>query len=456
LVDGEILYAEELHREGVGAFVFGVAGVALDPFEADFVSLAEGEEGVPEVGVENGFAAGAVPAFALPGVGPALGHGLDEVLGVAVDGDVTGFFEGLEGLDDGEDFHAVAGGAAEAAGEFPAVRAVEEDDAVAAGAGVGFGGAVGVEGDVLFGLVGHGLFAGTVLAEKLGKVGEAFGSGEAERGVTVGGAGVDVGLVVEKDFGDCFLTPGGGLVKRSGAAVVTGIDVGLVGQEQRGHGGTAFEGGPMEGSPAGVIPGVDVGVVGQEKGGDAFVALGRGEAQGRVAVIVAGIHVGVSGEEPFRHVLVANGGSVVEEGVAGVVGADQNGGMFVGDFLDHIEVAFECRGMSPGAVIAAGEREEGGHEGHGQEEANDGGETMQPEKTRQAFHKGSRGGHVKEPRAAVAASGILHRSGLNTMSRERDCRIIGRQVTAGLLLHIGMAAILSVYRDGWRNERGAR
>jgi hypothetical protein len=88
-----------------------------------------------------------MPAFALPLEGLALGHGFHDVSGIAVEGDLAGLFEGLERLDGGGDFHAVVGGLAVAAGEFAAVGAENEDDAVAAGAGVGRDAAVGVEGD---------------------------------------------------------------------------------------------------------------------------------------------------------------------------------------------------------------------------------------------------------------------------------------------------------------------
>jgi len=71
---------EELHGEDIAEFVFGVAGVAFEPFEIDFVGLTERYEGVPEVGVGNDLVAVTLPAGTLPCEGPALVHGVGEIL----------------------------------------------------------------------------------------------------------------------------------------------------------------------------------------------------------------------------------------------------------------------------------------------------------------------------------------------------------------------------------------
>lgn len=147
-VGGEVWGAGGGVGEGVAAFVFGVAGVAFDPAPGDVVGGGGGVEALPEVGVLEGQVVGAGPAAGLPSAEPAFGHGIDEVAGVGVEGDLAGGGEGLEAGDGGEEFHAVVGGAGEAAGERAGLAVVDEEGAVAAGAGVSLGGAVGVDGDV--------------------------------------------------------------------------------------------------------------------------------------------------------------------------------------------------------------------------------------------------------------------------------------------------------------------
>lgn len=133
--------------EGVAAFVFGVAGVAFDPEPGDVVGLGREVESFPEVSVLEVLVVGARPVARLPSAEPAFGHGVDEVAGVGGEGDFAGGGECLEAGDGGEEFHAVVGGARESAGEFASFSVEDEEGAEAAGAGVSFGGAVGVDGD---------------------------------------------------------------------------------------------------------------------------------------------------------------------------------------------------------------------------------------------------------------------------------------------------------------------
>jgi hypothetical protein len=158
-VGGEVFGIGGGGGEFVGAFVFIVASVAFDPLPVDLVTGYGGIEALPEVGVFEGVGGfgGAAPAEAAPFIDPAFGHGVDEVFGVGVNGDVTGGAQGFEAGDGGEEFHAVVGGEGEAAGEFAAVLVVKEDGAEAAGAGVATGGAVGVEGDLFHAWLGRGV-----------------------------------------------------------------------------------------------------------------------------------------------------------------------------------------------------------------------------------------------------------------------------------------------------------
>ncbi len=49
---------------------------------------------------------------------PTFVHGVDDVFGIGVDGDVTGLIKRLDACECGEDFHAVICGLRKAAAEF--------------------------------------------------------------------------------------------------------------------------------------------------------------------------------------------------------------------------------------------------------------------------------------------------------------------------------------------------
>lgn len=73
---------------------------------------------LPEIGVFERFMGASFPAFLFPPVNPTFVHGVDEILGIRVNGDFAGFFECLDTRQCGEDFHAVIGRSGEASAEF--------------------------------------------------------------------------------------------------------------------------------------------------------------------------------------------------------------------------------------------------------------------------------------------------------------------------------------------------
>ena len=129
------------HGEGVAALVLRVAGVALEPVEGDAVPAINGIEPKPKVHVLL-----LRETSALPGFQPAFIYGLDYVGRVAPDVDLrVRPFDGLEALDDSEEFHAVVCGEAVSGGDFLPEAGADEDDAVPARAGISAGGPVGVQ-----------------------------------------------------------------------------------------------------------------------------------------------------------------------------------------------------------------------------------------------------------------------------------------------------------------------
>lgn len=141
----------------VGAFVFGVAGMAFHPLPGYLVAGDLLVELLPEFGVFHGLFGGSFPAVFLPAVNPAF-HAVFHVLGVGVDGYLAGAVEGFEAADNGGKLHAVVGGVGFAAAEFFFMAAVAQQHAPAAGAGITFAGAVGVEVDGCG--IGHGVWVG--------------------------------------------------------------------------------------------------------------------------------------------------------------------------------------------------------------------------------------------------------------------------------------------------------
>ena len=120
----------------VTAFVVVVSCVTLDPVPVDFVVLGEVVEGDPEIFVFYWAGAG-FPVVLFPVFEP-LGNTVSEVLGVCMEIDGAGAFEGGEGLNGCSHFHAVVGGFSVAAVEFFFLGATDEDGAPATHARVGF------------------------------------------------------------------------------------------------------------------------------------------------------------------------------------------------------------------------------------------------------------------------------------------------------------------------------
>ena len=95
----------------------------------------------------DGCFVGLAPVFFDPVLDPMLIEGVGEVFGVGYEGDGTGFGECFEAYDGTEEFHTVVGREFEAFGVGGFVKDsvfvdVMKDGAVAAGAGVSFGGTV--------------------------------------------------------------------------------------------------------------------------------------------------------------------------------------------------------------------------------------------------------------------------------------------------------------------------
>ena len=137
---------QELKRrvagEPVGAFVLGMAGMALHPVPLDPVRRGGVEQFLPQLGILDRLLRRRLPAVAAPAVDP-LGDAVADIDAVGGEDHLAGALQRLQRADRGEQLHAVVGGHRLAAGKFLLVRAGADHGAPPAGAGIALAGAVG-------------------------------------------------------------------------------------------------------------------------------------------------------------------------------------------------------------------------------------------------------------------------------------------------------------------------
>src|SRR5690606_1780700 len=126
----------------VDALVFRVAVVALDPFPGELVRGRRRDQLVPEALLADRLLADTDPALLLPAGNP-LGHSVDDVAAVGMDGDFARLDQRAETADHGGHLHAVVGRVRLAAAQFLLVPAHSEQRRPAAGAGIALAGSVG-------------------------------------------------------------------------------------------------------------------------------------------------------------------------------------------------------------------------------------------------------------------------------------------------------------------------
>src|SRR4051812_19212955 len=135
-------HRDALARQLIGALVFGVAGVALDPVPAHLMRFQRGIEPLPKFDVLDRLLVGGAPAVPLPTVNPA-GDALTDVLAVGGEVDHARFLQRFQRRDRRHRLHAIVGGVGLAALQFLLLVAESQDGAPAAGAGIARAGAVG-------------------------------------------------------------------------------------------------------------------------------------------------------------------------------------------------------------------------------------------------------------------------------------------------------------------------
>ena len=118
------------------------------PYKRRLVLRAGVQQAFPQVAIQT-FTVRGLPRFGPPAFGPAQADALLDVPRVGVERDRAAAGERFQAHDGRHEFHAVVSGAPEAAGDFLAVPALEEDGGIPTGTGVAQTGPVGVDGDGL-------------------------------------------------------------------------------------------------------------------------------------------------------------------------------------------------------------------------------------------------------------------------------------------------------------------
>lgn len=93
-------FVDLLTCEGIASFVQWIARMTFGPVPMDLVDGDELVELAPEILVFDGLLVHGAPAPEFPEADPLL-DALAEVLGIGVDIDAAGMFEGAEGFDGG-------------------------------------------------------------------------------------------------------------------------------------------------------------------------------------------------------------------------------------------------------------------------------------------------------------------------------------------------------------------
>jgi hypothetical protein len=109
-----------------------VAVVPADPLELNRMLFAQTQQVLPQIDILGWTFVALDPAFGFPAAGPALCNAVDDILRIAEQGDVAGFFEGLKAANRRGQFHAVIRCISVSPGEFLPVLTIQEDDAVSA------------------------------------------------------------------------------------------------------------------------------------------------------------------------------------------------------------------------------------------------------------------------------------------------------------------------------------
>src|SRR6185437_2110949 len=139
-------YRDAFAGQFVGALVFVVAGVALDPVPAHLMRFEGGIEPLPKIDVLDRLLVGRAPAILLPAMDPA-GDALADILAVGDEIDGARLLQGFQRRDRRHQLHPVVGGVSLAALQFLFDVAEFEDRTPAARPGIARARAVGVNHD---------------------------------------------------------------------------------------------------------------------------------------------------------------------------------------------------------------------------------------------------------------------------------------------------------------------
>jgi hypothetical protein len=135
--------------EPVGRLVVEIARMSPDPAELHIVPLTKVEETTPQVRIGRLLALVASPGVRSPPLSPPLLYRIDEVLRVAIKGDLALPVQSFQGADGGHQLHAIVGSETITFGKLSALATIDQDRPIPPAARITEAGAIGVDDDVL-------------------------------------------------------------------------------------------------------------------------------------------------------------------------------------------------------------------------------------------------------------------------------------------------------------------
>lgn len=133
------------HRQPIAPLVLFHPRVAPHPPEFDGVPSAQLQHPFPEVRIYRVLPLVSLPAVGLPALSPTLGHGIYQILGVAIKSHPAGLPQGFQGYQGRCYLHAVVSSQLKSTRQILSLGTVEQDRAVAAGSGIAQTRAIGID-----------------------------------------------------------------------------------------------------------------------------------------------------------------------------------------------------------------------------------------------------------------------------------------------------------------------
>ena len=134
--------------KSIASFIHRMSCVALDPYKRYLMGFKQWQQPLPQINIECRFFVSLFPAAGLPTVDPALIDRFTQITGIAVQCNLTGFFQSFQSDNGAQQFHTVVGGVSKSFGKLLGHTVIFKYGAVAARTGIAAAGTVGINIDL--------------------------------------------------------------------------------------------------------------------------------------------------------------------------------------------------------------------------------------------------------------------------------------------------------------------